>query len=49
MRNLKNKLQPAVFNSWKIIYFKETWKSYCNQQYLIYDAKAEKPTGTSSI
>ena len=44
VRNLKNKLQPAVFNLWC-----ETWKSNCNQQYLIEDAKPEKQIATSSI
>ena len=44
MRNLKNKLQPAVFNLRC-----ETWKTNCNQQYLIDDAKPEKQTATSSI
>ena len=43
MRKLKNKLQPAVFNLRC-----ETWKTNCNQQYLIQDAKPEKQTATSS-
>ena len=44
MRNLKKKLQPAVFNLRC-----ETRKENCNQQYLIYDAKTEKQIATSSI
>ena len=44
MRNMKNKLQPAVFYvQW------ETWETNCYQQYLIYDAKPEKQIATSSI
>ena len=44
MRNLKIKLQSAVFN----LRF-ETWKTHCNKQYLIDDVKPEKQTATSSI
>ena len=44
MRNLKSKLQPAVFHLWY-----ETWKTNWNQHYLIYDAKLGKQTAASSI
>ena len=44
MRNLKIKLQSAVFNLRC-----ETWKTNCNQQYLIDDVRPEKQTATSSI
>ena len=43
MRNLKDKLQPAVFN------LNAKPENNCNQQYLIWDAKPEKQTATSSI
>ena len=44
MRNLKEKLQPTVFNlQW------ETWETICYQQYLIYDVKPEKQIATNSI
>ena len=44
MRNLKSKLQPAVFHLWY-----DTWKSNCNPQNLIYDAKPEKQTAINSV
>ena len=44
MRNLKCKLQPAVYNlKW------ENGKTNCDQQYSIYDAKTGKQTAISSI
>ena len=49
-RKLKNKLQPAVFNSAVIIYGAKPEKPTakrkinCNQQYLIHNAKPEKKT-----
>ena len=44
MRNLKNKQQALVYNLWC-----ETWKTNCNQQYVIDDVTPEKQTATSSI